>query len=571
MMLIMAVMDMLGVASILPFMTVLSNPDIIETNLLLNQTFEFSKGFGIETREQFIFFLGIVVFILLISSLAFKALTTYAQIRFVQMRDYSLSKRFLEGYLHQPYSWFLNRNSADISKNILSEVPTVVGNCIHPIIELTAKGMVIIAMITLLVIIDSKLAIIVGLSLSCVYAIIYYFSHNYLNILGKQRLANNKLRFIAINEAFGAAKEVKFSSLENVFIDFFSNPAYVFAKKKSIASFIAVLPRFALEAIAFGGILLLILYLINQTGSFNNALPIVSLYVFAGYRLLPAIQTVYSSLTQLTFHGPSIDKLYYDLKNLSKPNFDQKNDFLHLDKEIKLVNVSYRYPNSSRKVLQNVSLTIPVRSVVGFVGTTGSGKSTIADILLGLLEPQQGNLEIDGKKITKQNVKSWQKTIGYVPQNIYLTDSTIESNIAFGIKSDKIDMDLLKHSSKTANLDEFITNELSEKYQTIIGERGIRLSGGQKQRLGIARALYRKPKILILDEATSALDSETEKKIMEKISDLRKNMTIIMIAHRLTTLSNCDKIFILEKGKIKNEISYKDLMSIEKNFFKNKI
>ena len=478
---IMALLDMIGVASILPFMTVLVNPSIIETNMYLNNIFQFSKKFGIETDQEFLFFLGIFVFILLFISLAFKSLTIYFQIRFVQMREYSIGKRLVEGYLHQPYSWFLNRNSSDLGKTILSEVQQFISNGISPILELISKGTVAIAITTLLIIVEPKIALIAGFSLAGIYLAIFYFFRRYLNLIGSKRLKNNQLRFRSVSEAFGAIKEIKVNGLEQTYINWFSNSAQNYAQTQSTVRILAQLPRFILEGIAFGGILLLMLYLISKTGNFNEAIPIISLYVFAGYRLMPSLQVAYASLAQLTFIGPSLDKLNNDLKNL-KP-FDEnqeKNTFIFHD-VIKLKNIYFKYPNTSRSALNDVSLNIPAKSTVGLIGTTGSGKTTLADIILGLFESQKGILEVDGVTITKKNIRSWQKIIGYVPQHIFLADTSIEQNIAFGVDAINIKKEIIEKVSKIANLHDFVINELPDQYQTTIGERGVKLSGGQRQ------------------------------------------------------------------------------------------
>ena len=567
--LIMALLDMMGVASILPFMAVLTNPDIVETNSFLNKIFQISKNIGVENKQQFLFSLGIVVFTLLVFSLIFKALTNYLQVRFVQLGQYNISKRLVEGYLNQPYTWFLNRNSADLGKTILSEVDQVVGSGIAPAIDLIAKGMVIIALITLLIIADPKLAIVVGFTLSAAYGLIFYLIRRYLNKIGKERLRSNELRYTSISEAFGAAKQVKVGGLEQTYVSRFSNPAKIYAITQVYFKVLSQLPRFFLEAIAFGGILLSILYLMSRSGSFNTILPIISLYVFAGYRLLPAIQQVYASFTRLAFVGPSLDKLHEDISNLNsyKPNQDEA--VLTLNKKITLNNIDYNYPNSSRIVLKNINLSIDAKSTVGIVGATGSGKTTTVDIILGLLDPKRGNLKIDEKIITKQNSKSWQRSIGYVPQEIYLSDDTIAANIAFGINDKIINQEAVERVAKIANLHQFVIDELPKQYQTTIGERGVRLSGGQRQRIGIARALYHNPKLLILDEATSSLDNQTERAVMDAVNNLSNNITIIIIAHRLSTVMKCDKIFLLEKGELKNQGSFEELMNINENFRNN--
>jgi len=556
----MALFDMIGVASILPFMTVISNPEAIETNYFLNKLFHISKLFGVENNQQFLFTLGVILLVLLIISLSFKALTTYAQVRFVQMREYSISKRLVEGYLHQPYSWFLNRNSADLGKTILSEVQQVIGNGMTPLMSLISHAMVSMGLILVLLLTDPMLTLIIIILLGTAYGFIYIFVQKFLRLIGLERLKNNELRFLSINEAFGAAKEVKVGGLEDTFIERFSKSAKIFAQKQASAAVVSLLPRFALEAIAFGGIILIILFLMSQKGDFNNALPIISLYVFAGYRLMPSLQGVYSSAAQLTFVGPSLNKLHDDLKNIKLSNANQGPSNLSFNSSITLKNINYSYPNASKKSLKNISLTIPAKTTVGIVGKTGSGKTTIVDIILGLLEPQNGTLGVDNMVINQKNSKTWRKCIGYVPQHIYLADDTIAANIAFGVDPKNINNNSVEKASKIANLHNFVINELPQKYQSKIGERGVRLSGGQRQRIGIARALYHNPKVLIFDEATSSLDNETEKSVMDAVNNLSKDITIIMIAHRLNTVKICDIIFKIENGELIGEGNFNQII-----------
>jgi ATP-binding cassette, subfamily B, bacterial PglK len=564
-MLIMALLDAIGVASILPFMAVLADPSIIETNSILKKLFQAFNILGVQTNLQFIFALGALVFVVLIASLTFKALTNYAQMRFVLMREYSISKRLMQGYLHQHYSWFLGRNSADLGKSILSEVSQVVGSGIKPFLDLIAQVMVTTAIIILLIIFDPKLALIVGFMLGGAYGLFFTIVRRYLNRIGKERLESNFLRFKSINEAFGASKEIKVGGFEQTYVQKFSNAAKNTAQTQASAGLVNLLPRYFLEALAFGSILLILLYKMNQTNNFSNSLPIISLYVYAGYRLMPAVQLIYLSFAKLAFIGPSLDNLNEDIKNLKLFNKNQDQGILSLNKTITLKNIYYNYPNASRSALKNINLSIPVKSTVGLIGVTGSGKTTIVDIILGLLEAQKGTLEIDGQVITEKNSRSWQRSIGYVPQHIYLADDTVAANIAFGVEPKDINRESVEKAAKIANLHEFVIEELPKQYETTIGERGVRLSGGQRQRIGIARALYQNPKVLVLDEATSALDNQTEKAVMDAINNLSKNITIILIAHRLSTVKKCDKIFLLEKGQLKNEGTFEELINIDEN------
>lgn len=564
---VMALLDMIGVASIIPFVAVLTNPGLIETNSILNMMFQVSNFFGINNNQQFLFILGVFVFLILLFSLFFKSLVIFVQARFISMREYSIAKLVVEKYLHQPYSWFLNRHSAEIGKTILSEIANVVSGGLGPLMDIITKGLISIAIITLLILVDPILALIISFVIVGTYGLLIYFIRSYLSQIGKQNLKNNELRFIAISDAFGALKEVKVGGLEQYYIKQFSDPARSLAQKRATAIISKQLPHFILEAIAFGGILIIILYMMAQTNSFNDTLPIISLYAFAGYRLMPAIQGIYSGFNNLTFVTPSINRLYEDLKNI-KPinNFNQDRSILYVNKKISLKNIHFCYPNASQMTLNDISLTIPAKSTVGFVGRTGSGKTTVADVILGLLQAQKGTLEIDENIITTQNSRSWQRAVGYVPQQIYLTDDTIAANIAFGVEPKDIDQNMIEKVSKIAKLHNFVINELPNKYQTTIGERGVRLSGGQRQRIGISRALYHNPTVLILDEATNSLDIETEQAVMDAVNNLGKNLTIILIAHRLNTLKNCDIIFKLDKGQLVGQGSYKELINFDKDF-----
>ena len=566
MMVIMAMLDMIGVASVMPFMAVLANPGLIETNFILNNMFEFSGIFGIKNNQEFLFFLGILFFIILIISLTFKALTTFLQIKFFFMLEYSIQKRLIEGYLHQPYEWFLNHHSATLGKSILSESGIVINGGIGPIIELVAKVIVAISFLSLLIFINSTLALIIFFSFGTIYLLIYLFVRSYLKRSGEGRLKANQSRFKSVTEAFGAVKEVKVSGLEEIFIKQFSNSSKAHALHQRNAQVVGQLPRFIIEALAFGGVLLVVLYFMLQEGGLIAALPFIALYIFAGYRLIPALQQIYACLAKLRAVGPALNDLYNDFKNLKQFNPHQDQGILSIDKKITLNQICYHYPNTSRMALKDINFNVSAGTTVGLVGVTGSGKTTTVDIILGLLEAQKGSLEVDGQVITKDNCRAWQRCIGYVPQNINLIDDTIAANIAFGVDPKSINQADIERAAKISNLHEFVINELPKQYQTVVGERGVRLSGGQRQRIGIARALYHKPQLLILDEATSSLDNLTEKAVMDAINNLSKDITIILIAHRLSTVKNCDTIFLIDKGQLKNKGTFEELVKYNDQF-----
>jgi len=567
MILVMALLDTMGVASIMPFMAVLANPELVESNSYLAGVYH-SLEFA--DAEAFLFFLGIVVFFALVISIAFKAFTIYVTQRFTQMRNYSLSQRLVAGYLHQPYDWFLNRHSADLGKSILSEAGQVINGSLIPMMQIIVHGMVVIGLLVLLIVVDPILTGTIAASLGGAYITIYLLLRRYLASLGAERLRANKERFQIVHEAFGGIKDVKVTGLESVFLERFEVPAIKLARLGATLQLVSVLPRYVLEAVVFGGMLLLMLFLMTDYGGLQQALPVLAIYAFAGYRLMPAMQQVYAQLTSLRFGSPALDRLHQDLTNLSFEgvrNFSQESSSpMGLSRELMLENVHYTYPGADRLALNDLILDIPARTTVGLVGTTGSGKTTTVDLILGLLQPQRGKLLVDGIPITPDNIRLWQRTIGYVPQHIYLADDSVSGNIAFGVSAEKIDHAAVERASRIANLHDFVTQEMVKGYDTLVGERGVRLSGGQRQRIGIARALYHDPEVLILDEATSALDNLTEQAVMDAVHNLSHRKTIILIAHRLSTVRECDQIFMLENGQLIDQGKYEELIENNTQF-----
>ena len=487
MIIIMALLEMFGVASIIPFITILTNPDLIDSNIILIYLYSFANKIGFSGQKEFLFILGILVFLFLIISLLFKSITIYFQLNFALMREFSFSKRLIQGYLSQQYAWFLNKNSSDLGKSILSEVNEVINKSILPSMELLAQSAVSISLISLLIFLDPILAITVGFVLLSSYLLIFTFMKNILSNIGSERFVKNLERYTVVGEVFGAIKEVKFKGLEDFYTNRFAIPASKFAKSQAFASIIAQLPRYFLEGIAFGGIILLILFLMRNESDFGNILPILAVYTFAGYRLMPALQTIYSSLAQIRFSKPALDKLHNDLLSHHSIFLNKSSEFAPFlfNKKIQLYGIDYFYQNNKNPALKNISLQINSGDRVGIVGETGSGKTTLVDLILGLLLPSAGHIAVDDVIIDKTNLRSWQKNIGYVPQQIYLNDGNIRENIAFGIQKEKIDENKLTSASKIASIHDFINNELTYGYETKVGERGVRISGGQKQRIGI--------------------------------------------------------------------------------------
>jgi len=563
----MALMETLGVASIMPFVSVLATPQVVETNSYLASIYEY---LGYTDEKHFLFFLGVVVLTVFITALIFKALTHYAIARFSFMRLHSISCRLLGAYMRQPYELFLTRNTADLGKAVLSEVQQVTSNVLLPLLKVLSGSLVAAAILLFLLAVEPVLSLAVGVILGGSYLFIYLIARNVLKNIGRDRLHANQQRFVLANEALSGIKELRILGREEAYLDRFRDASERFARHHATNQLIGVLPQFGIQAVAFGGILVLVLYLLGRYGGLEGALPVIAVYAFAGYRLMPAFQEVFKNLAQLRFSLPALDALCEDLSrkedNALRGKTEQGESERLFSGSIRLRNLSYRYPGGERPSIQSLSLEIPAGTSAAFVGSTGAGKSTLVDIILGLLEPVEGEIHIGEKILKGSNIRAWQRNVGYVPQSIYLVDDTVTANIAFGVPEEFVEVAAVQRAARTAHIHEFIVNQLPKGYDTIVGERGIRLSGGQRQRLAIARALYHDPGVVVLDEATNALDSATEAAVMEAIEELHGRKTVILIAHRLSTVRNCDRIYLLEYGSLQSEGTYAELMSYSEPF-----
>ena len=464
------------------------------------------------------------------------------------------------------YAFFVQRNSASFNKTLLNECQEVIRGVIEPLLNVGAKILVVGAIIGLLVAMDPMLAIVVVLLVGGSYGALYVAVKKKQRQLGIDRVAANRERFKITGEAFTGIKDVKVLQREHSFVGQFRPASLQFSKAMASNSVIAKVPRYFFEAMAFGGIVLIVLYFLNAGQGIAQILPVLSLYAFAGYRLMPELQQLFQAAAQIRFNRAALDDLTNDLATIETGSISQPNtDVQAFHKVIEVKNVTYTYPGSAQPALDGIDLRIEKNQTVGLVGASGSGKTTLVDLLLGLYEPDCGCIQVDGIRLDNQTIGSWRKQVGYVPQQIFLTDDSIAANIAFGIPTLEIDMSRVRRAAGIAHLDEFIES-LSDDYRTIVGERGVRLSGGQRQRIGIARALYHDPEVLVMDEATSALDGATESAVMEAINELSGRKTIILIAHRLTTVQQADVIWVLEKGQIDRVGSYDLLMSQSERF-----
>ncbi len=562
-----AVSEVAGVASILPFLAVLAKPSLVQSNAYLRQSYQV---FGFSSQNQYLVALGLVFFAVLIGSLVLKGLGAWAQFRFSFGLSVSWSIRLVKAYLHQPYPWFLRKNSADLATAVLTEVDVVVSGALLPGMQALAQALVAISLLLLLVTVDPILAVSVGIVFGGGFAAVSSYFRGMLEEASAKRFLANKERYRIIQEAFGGVKDLKLANLESVTVARFALPSERRMRWNLRVAMIEQLPSLAMQALLFGGMLLVILYLIGRRGSFEDAVPVVGLYAFAGYRLLPAVQKVFEGVTKIQSSLASINALTGDIRTLelrsSQTTEARGSGGMRLESSIVLEDVRYTYPQALSPSLNGVSLSIRARTSVGFVGPTGSGKTTLIDLVLGLLAPDHGHLRVDGVDVNEGNVSDWQRLVGYVPQTIFLTDDTIAANIAFGQSPDQIDQSAVERAARLAELHQFIVTELPNGYATIVGERGVRLSGGQRQRIGIARALYREPEVLILDEATSALDNLTEHTVMDAVRNLSHQMTIVMIAHRLSTVRECDRIFLLDGGSVVATGTYDELVSENDQF-----
>lgn len=568
-----ALMQVVGIASVMPFIAVLAQPNLIEENRWLASIYQ---GFGVTSTNRFLMALAAGSLLALLLSNALAALTTWLIVRFTYLRVHTLSNRLLSLYLHREYEFFLARNPSDLTKNVINEVNQLVSGYIMPLLQLLANGAVLLAIIALLIVAEPVLALIVAALVGGAYFGIYLFFRKIISRLGENRLRANARRFKLTHEAFGAIKDLKVLGRVDYYISAYQGASYQFAVNQSAQSLIAQIPRYLLETIAFGMILIIALYLVVLGQSMQSAIPLITLYATASYRLMPIMQQIFQGVATLRFHTPVVKYMREEM--LAKPmvvtthtpsiktDVDIEITRLPLEQALELTGIYYYYPNMTEPVLKNVSLTIPARTTVAFVGESGAGKSTLVDIILGLLQPTAGSISVDRKPLTRQNLQAWQRDIGYVPQAIYLADDTLRRNIALGIPDRLIDDSSVEWAARMASIHDFIVNDLPQGYETIAGDRGVRLSGGQRQRIGIARALYHNPDVLILDEATSALDGSTEAAVMDAIQNLSGQKTIVMIAHRLTTVRDCSRLYLLKRGELIGSGSFDELLEVNPEF-----
>lgn len=546
--------DVLGIAIIFPFVGVLADPGFIQENSITNRLYD---GFGFQSNGSFLIALGICVIVVLVSSSLIKALTAYAAIRWVAMRQHRLSMRLISTYLRQPYEVLLDRHSAVLCTHILSETTRVIGNVFRPIADIFG-ALVSIALIVCLIAFAEPMVTFVSLAtLGGAYLAIYLVLRPWMRDLGYRLLAANTARHNLLWEALGGAKQIKLLNREAGAVSGFGAQSGELARLSTTTETLRVLPRFALEAIAFSGIVGLTLFVVMRGGGSSEngiaeVLPTLGLFLFAGYRLMPSLSQLYSASSAIRVAESAVDALESDLaeENMLPPLKSRAPAPIRLERSVDFKAVSYRYPNAQFDSLKDINLSFRRGQKVGIVGTTGSGKTTLIDMLMGLLRPSSGVIQVDGVDLDDDATRAWRESVGYVAQDIFLSDASVARNIAFGLPDEEADRERVVACAKAAQLHEFVVTELTDGYDTEVGEDGVRLSGGQRQRIGIARALYGGAEVLVFDEATSALDNTTEHLVMEEIERLSEDHTIILVAHRLSTVRNCDTIVTLGNGAV---------------------
>lgn len=572
-MLLAGILQVGAVTSIMPFMTVASDPETLHNSSWLTWFYDWG---GFQNTNALLVSLGWIVFaMVLITNLALAA-NTWLGARFVWSVHAELSRNLLQKYLSREYLWFVRHGTSDAGKNVLAEIQQFTNRFMKPLLELISNGLIAVCLVVVLTAVDWKIATIAGGTIAAAYGAIYFFLRRKLNKIGIRRVEANKERFKVVQEAFGSFKEMKAFQVEDHFVDAYNEPVGRYSRKMALQQILHSLPKNFLESIVFGSMVLLVIYFLRGEGDIRRVIPVLSVYAFAGYRLIPATQKCFQALAQLRFNQHLVGLLYADyfgaddVPVAQEPSAPRRAgavlDKMSFQREIRFDRVTFSYPDSAEPAVCDISLVIPRGSVIALCGQTGSGKTTFSNLLLGLFMPTDGRITVDDCVLDQSSVPRWKRNIGYVPQEIFLTDASIMKNIAFGIEDTQIDISAVRNAARIAQLHDFITEELPDGYDTVVGERGVRLSGGQRQRLGIARALYHQPEVLLFDEATSALDGRTESNVMREIGTMVGERTIIMIAHRLTTVEECDQIYVLKNGRLTTQGSYPELIDGDLNF-----
>ncbi|MGJ8585620.1 MAG: ABC transporter ATP-binding protein [Marinosulfonomonas sp.] len=557
-----ALSSALMVASALPFFAVLADTNIVSTMPVFGKL---SSVLRLETRYSLLLVVGLGSFAIILAASAMQVWRLLVVEHFAVQQAYKISRRVLGVYLSQPYVYFLDRHGSDMATIVLSEVGETISFFIRPAMQLIAGLITTVAISILLFWVNPQVSVTATLIIGTAYGIGYWITQRRVRIQGQIRIDSNENRYRVTNEAFGGIKAVKAMGLEKQYLKLYEQPAKKMADAIFSIRVASQLPSNLIYALASGGVIFLCLFLVDEDAFENGAalgelIPMLGVFGFAAQRLIPELHRIYSSATDMKSGIAAINRLYDDMQATKEVLSRGDTKPLGLKRELRIKDVGFAYPNTTGESLTGINISLAAGQKVGIVGSTGAGKTTLADLFLGLLRPTSGQIIVDGKPLNADNIVSWQRSIGYVPQDIFLSDSTVAENIAFGLSRDEIDFGRVRKAARIADIADLIENELVNGYDTTLGERGVRLSGGQRQRVGIARAVYRDADLIVFDEATSALDSLTEGNIMAALNSLPSTKTNILIAHRLSTVRTCDQIVVLQKGKILDIGTWDDLL-----------
>ncbi len=565
-----ALFEVLGVASILPFMTLMLDPSALERYSMLRSV---AASLGVATPRGALLLLGTAAVAIVALGNATAALNVFVQERFGARTKIRVSAALFAGYLRQPYSFHVQRDAPSLIKVVIYDATLVMTSVVQPALLGVSRSILALSVLTVLFLTDPAVTSVVALVLGASYWVIFRVVRTRQRRIGAEANLKNLERQRIAQESLGGVKELQALGRERHAMERFEAATSSAALAEASNRVITQLPRYALEAVAFGGILLtaLVFEAGGRGGGAQTLVPVLALYAFAGYRLLPALQQIYMTAVVIRFNLPALRGLHEDsvLVNGAWPgsrdlSSSDNNQFRFTD-AIRFEKVSFTYRNAAGPALKEVDLVIRPNESIGLVGRTGAGKTTIADMILGLYEPSHGRLSVDRVTLSGSAIRAWRQRVGYVPQHVFLANASVAANIALGLPPQEISGDAVRRAARLAQADEFISG-LPQGFETLVGERGVKLSGGQRQRLGIARALYHEPEVLVFDEATSALDGLTENAVMEAIRLLSGQRTIILVAHRLRTVEVCDRIVLLEAGRIMADGSYNDLLKTSHEF-----
>ncbi|RXS43033.1 ABC transporter ATP-binding protein [Idiomarina sp. 29L] len=565
---LMAFAEVAGVAAIGPFMALVGDISLLHGEGVLAEIYSLS---GFQNPRDFLFWLGVCVLVVLACASVIAMFTTWRLSLYAAKVGAEISTRLFKHYMSQPWLFHANGTSSELTNRISQETNRITNLVIQPLMQMNAKAVLGLVMGGAIFAFNPLVALVGLTTFSVAYVLLYKLIRSQLTRNGDDISKANQERFKLMNEGFGGIRDTLLLGRQTDFVNRFNKSSELLGNSQGVTRALAQAPRYAMELVAFGAVIFLILYLLSEyDGALSDILPVLSVYALAGFKLLPAFQQIYTSLAQVKGNMASFDSIEEDLKaSLNEKTIENAAQYGKLKPRnlIELEDISFSYPGNRQMALQNLSLKLPVNQVIGLVGASGSGKSTTIDILLGLIEPKTGLLKVDGIEVKERRKRAWQNNIGFVPQTIFLADSSIRENIAFGIAPDRIDEERVRKAAKLAHLEDLL-DQLDEGLDTRVGERGIQISGGQRQRIGIARALYDDADVLVFDEATSALDGITEKLVMDAIHNLSGAKTIVIIAHRINTVRQCDTIYFLNNGTVQDSGTYEQLVVSNNNFKK---